>query len=166
MTSEVVRIRIGGHDTGIIGLKETLQEVSDLGAGLSDDALVEALLSRVGSRNYIPPDAHDKYATALLREYRKFVGLPVEVEAEAGPPEILVVGPGCARCDGLEKLVMEVLIEIELPARLEHVRDPGEIARMGIVGVPALVINGKVKCTGSVPPRGTVKAWLMALKQS
>ena len=164
MTSDITRIRIGGQDTGIIGLTEILAEVVGIAGGLSDQELGEALLARVGSRNYIPPSARDKYARALLREYKKFAGLSVEEESDAGPPEILVVGPGCARCDGLEKLVMEVLTEIGLPARLEHVREAEDIARMGIVGVPALVINGKVKCAGSVPSKGTIKAWLVALK--
>jgi predicted DsbA family dithiol-disulfide isomerase len=36
---------------------------------------------------------------------------------------------------------------------------------MGIIGVPALVIDGKVKCSGSVPSKETIKGWLMALKQ-
>jgi hypothetical protein len=55
---------------------------------------------------------------------------------------------------------------IGLPTRLEHIRDVKEIARMGIVGVPALVINGKVKCSGNAPSRGSVKDWLLDLRQS
>lgn len=163
---EVTRIRIGGYETGLVGLQETLAEVAAVAPGLSDDALTAALIERVGRRNYIPPSARQKYGIALLREYRKFAGLPVEAEEGGGPPEILVVGPGCARCDGLEQLVMALLSEIGLAARLEHVRDLKEIARLGIVGVPALVINGKVKCAGNVPPRATVKGWLAALKES
>ncbi len=163
---EVSRIRIGGHDTGLVDLKEALAEVAAKAAGLSDEALSAALLESVGRRNYVPASARQKYAIALRREYRKFVGLPVEDEEGGGPPEILVVGPGCARCDGLEQLVMALLTEIGLAARLDHVRDLQEIARLGIVGVPALVINGKVKCAGNVPPRATVKGWLTALKGS
>ncbi len=163
---EVVRIRIGEHETGLVGLQETLAEVAAVAAGLSDEALTAALIEGVGRRNYIPPSARRKYGIALLREYRKSLGLPVAVEEGGGPPEILVVGPGCASCDGLEQLVMALLNEIGLAARLEHVRDLKEIARLGIVGVPALVINGKVKCAGNVPPRATVKGWLAALKES
>jgi hypothetical protein len=35
----------------------------------------------------------------------------VEAGQGVGPPEILVAGPGCARCDGLEQLVRAPLNE-------------------------------------------------------
>jgi predicted DsbA family dithiol-disulfide isomerase len=56
-------------------------------------------------------------------------------------------------------------IRIGLPTKLDHVRKAKEIACMGIIGVPALVINGKIKWSGSGPPKETIKGWLMALKQ-
>jgi protein-disulfide isomerase len=55
---------------------------------------------------------------------------------------------------------MEVLAEMDLSADLEHVRDIKEIGRYGVMGTPALIINGRVKCVGSVPPRDKIIEWL------
>ncbi|MBW2172681.1 MAG: TM0996/MTH895 family glutaredoxin-like protein [Deltaproteobacteria bacterium] len=74
--------------------------------------------------------------------------------------EIKVLGPGCARCDKLEREAMEVMSEMELPGDLEHVRDVKEIGRYGVMGTPALVINGKVVCVGKVPSKEEIKEWL------
>ncbi|UCD88297.1 MAG: thioredoxin family protein [Desulfobacterales bacterium] len=74
--------------------------------------------------------------------------------------EIKVLGPGCDRCDELERVLMEVLAEMDLSADLEHVRDIKELGRYGVMGTPALIINGRVKCVGSVPPRDKIVEWL------
>jgi len=55
---------------------------------------------------------------------------------------------------------MEVLAEMSLSADLEHVRDIKEIGRYGVMGTPALVINGKVVCVGTVPAKEKIKEWL------
>jgi predicted DsbA family dithiol-disulfide isomerase len=38
-----------------------------------------------------------------------------------------------------------------------------EITRMGITAVPALIINGQVKCAGTAPSRHQIKVWLTEL---
>jgi len=85
-----------------------------------DEGLKRELIQRVRKRNYIPPAVEDKYATALLNEYKKFLGMAVKEEKNL---EIKILGPGCARCDQLEREVMNVLTELAIPADLEHVRD-------------------------------------------
>ncbi|MBW1700627.1 MAG: thioredoxin family protein [Deltaproteobacteria bacterium] len=74
--------------------------------------------------------------------------------------EIKVLGPGCAQCDGLEQTLMQVMAEINLAADIEHVRDIKEIGKYGVMGSPALLINGKVKSVGRVPPKNKLKEWL------
>lgn len=39
--------------------------------------------------------------------------------------------------------------------------DIKEIASYGVMGTPALVVNGRVVCVGSVPSRGKIKALLL-----
>jgi protein-disulfide isomerase len=58
---------------------------------------------------------------------------------------------------------MEALAEMDLSADLEHVRDVKEIGRYGVMGTPAVIINGKVKCVGSVPSREKIIEWLKEL---
>ena len=55
---------------------------------------------------------------------------------------------------------MEVLNELNLTADLEHVTDVKKIAAYGIMGSPALLINGKVVSVGQVPNKKQIKSWL------
>ena len=57
---------------------------------------------------------------ALLNEYKKFFYMAVKEEKIL---EIKILDPGCARCDRLEREVMNVLAELAIPADLEHMRD-------------------------------------------
>jgi predicted DsbA family dithiol-disulfide isomerase len=49
---------------------------------------------------------------------------------------------------------------------VDHVTDIKEIARYGIMGSPALLINGKAVAVGSVPPRERIKKWLVEASAS
>jgi small redox-active disulfide protein 2 len=162
--NEVTQIRVGKHLTGIIGLKSALAEAADRCKGMDDDQIGEMLLEILGKRNYIETSFRDVYARAFVGEYKKFIGEPV-TEARGQGLTIKVLGPGCAQCDRLEHEVMTVMSENGITAALEHVRDVAEIARLGVMGVPALLINGEVKAVGSVPPRERIKLWLTQAEQ-
>ena len=43
---------------------------------------------------------------------------------------------------------------------MRHVTDIKEIGKYGVMGTPALIINGEVKCVGSVPTKAKIKEWL------
>lgn len=159
--AEVTQIRIGGHLVGIIGLRSILEEVARDFSDRDRAAVEEALLVRVSEKNYVVPSAREAYRTALYREFCKSIGRPLD-EKEDGGLVVKVLGPGCPECDRLEKDLMAVLAELELPADLEHVRDIREIACYGVMGSPALVINGKVVAVGRVPSRRQLREWLRA----
>ena len=74
--------------------------------------------------------------------------------------EIKILGPGCAKCNKTEKLVREVLEEIGIDATVEKVSDMMQIASYGIFGTPSVIIDNEVKCTGKVPKKNDIKAWL------
>jgi len=158
-TASVTQILIGGVRVGIIGLNETLKEIAESLRGNSDEEIQEALLSKVSKKNYIPDRARDPYRKALLREYKKFIGDPVPEEETAGL-QIKILGPGCPNCDALERAVLVILGELGLPADVEHVRDPVAISEFGVMGTPALVINGKVRSVGKVPSKAALKKML------
>jgi small redox-active disulfide protein 2 len=71
--------------------------------------------------------------------------------------EIKVLGSGCANCNKLEKMVVEVLSELSEKTEVAHVRDFKEIASYGVMRTPALVINGQVKFSGLIPSRDKLK---------
>jgi small redox-active disulfide protein 2 len=159
---DVLRIKVNKQPVGIIGLKRVLQEINEEYADRPDAEVEIELLKRISEKNYIPAPAKADYGKALLREFNKYLGRPYEDDA-AEELEIKVLGPGCDRCDKLERELMEVLAEMDLSADLEHVRDIKEIGRYGVMGTPALIINGRVKCVGSVPPRDKIIEWLKEL---
>jgi len=158
---DVTQISVGGHRTGIIGLKLVMEQVAQECAGRPDEDIKAELMTRLGRSNYIVPSARAAYETAFFREYRKFIGEPMP-EDPGGPLQIKVLGPGCPDCERLERDLMTVMTELNLPADLDHVRDVKEIACYGVMGNPALVINGKVVAAGRVPSKNQLKEWLKA----
>jgi small redox-active disulfide protein 2 len=70
--------------------------------------------------------------------------------------DIKVLGPGCANCRKLEKVVDEAVKEIGADSIVEHVSDMGEILSYGVMSLPALVVDGKVKFAGKVLPKDEI----------
>jgi len=161
-SNDITQIRIGRFTAGISGLKTLLEEMGDRFDGAESQEVASFMMGRLRETNYIPLSAADEYGKAFIREFRRFRGLPVEsTPEELAGLGVKGLGAGGAQCDQLEMLVMEVLTELQIPAGVDHVRDLAEIARLGIMGLPALLINGKVVCKGSVPPRDKLKKWLL-----
>ena len=158
---DIIQISVGGDRVGIIGLKAVLEAVAQGLKGRPDEEIKTELMKRLGRSNYIVPSAEAAYEAAFFREYKKFIGEPVPMDP-TGTLQIRVLGPGCPSCDKLEKDLMEVMAELNLPADLDHVRDVKEIACYGVMGNPALVINGKVVAVGRVPSKNQLKEWLKA----
>lgn len=66
----------------------------------------------------------------------------------SAPLDIVVLGQGCERCDGLEERVRNVVREKRLSATIRRIRNLDEIASHGFVLTPALLANGKLKAAG------------------
>lgn len=162
---EITRINVGKFPVSIVGLKDLLQEMARTHGSASDDDVGAFILERLGQTNSIPGGAREEYRRAFIREFRKSLGQPLAEEPPRGV-DVKVLGAGCGQCHSLTKLVMEVLTEMGLPAGVEHVMDLREIARYGVMGSPALLVNGKVVAVGSVPPRNRIKAWLLEANAS
>ncbi len=74
--------------------------------------------------------------------------------------EIKVLGPGCPRCRETEKHVKEAVTETGVDANIEKVTDVMEIARSGVFGTPAVIVDGEVKSVGKIPGKDEIKTWL------
>ncbi|WP_319541337.1 thioredoxin family protein [uncultured Pseudodesulfovibrio sp.] len=74
--------------------------------------------------------------------------------------KILVMGPGCPKCEQAEKTVREAVAEAGVDAEIEKVSDFQEIAKHGIFSTPAVVIDGEVKVVGKAPSKKDVLSWL------
>ena len=154
---DLTQISIGRFRVGITGLKAAIEAVKSW-RGRSEEEITQELFTRVKPRNYIPASAQEEYKRAFWREFKKALG--EKVAEERTGLSIKILGSGCPSCDRLEQSVMAVLEELGLPAEVEHVRDVKEIAALGVMGVPALVMNNEVKTVGQVPAKEMLKKWL------
>ena len=74
--------------------------------------------------------------------------------------DIKVLGPGCPKCQQTEKNVKEAVTESGVDAKVDKVTNILEIARYGVFGTPAVVVDGQVKSVGKIPNKEEVKAWI------
>ena len=74
---------------------------------------------------------------------------------------IKVLGPGCARCQQLEKSTREVVSELGIAAEIEDIKDMQKITSYPILSTPALVIDEKVVFYGKVPSKADLKQYIV-----
>lgn len=74
--------------------------------------------------------------------------------------EIKVCGPGCANCAKAEAAVREAVAQAGVHATVVKVTDFAEMARLGVLATPAVVVDGVVKCVGKVPSLKEILAWI------
>ena len=150
-------ILVGNMQAGLIGLEGVFEELKT--EKRTEAELKTMLVEKVGQKNYIAPSVRQEYEKALFREFKKFLGEKVE-EEKGGFLEVVILGPGCYSCNKLEQDVMAVLLETDIQASLNHVTDPNLMSQYGNPPNPALIINGKVKSSGTLPMKSTIKKWL------
>jgi len=68
--------------------------------------------------------------------------------------EIKVLGPGCPKCQTLEKNTKDAVAELGLDAQIGKVTDINEI---GVFMTPGLVVDGEVKIVGKVASKDEIK---------
>lgn len=69
---------------------------------------------------------------------------------------IKVLGPGCKNCNLQELEAQAAIEEASLDARIDHVTDFVEIAKMGVMKTPALAINDNIVSSGYVAKRDEI----------
>ena len=74
--------------------------------------------------------------------------------------KIKVLGPGCAKCQQLERTTREVVNELGIDAEIEEVKDIKKIMEYPILTTPGLVINEKLVCSGRVPTKAEVTSFI------
>ena len=78
--------------------------------------------------------------------------------------EIKVLGSGCPRCENTLKAVKGAVTETGVDATVDKITNVMEIAKYGVFGTPAVVVDGEVKSVGKVPPVEEIKKWLTKQK--
>jgi len=156
---DLLQINVSGRPVGILGFKAVFKELAPTLAQSNDDVLAQELVTRLSMKNYIPEKVKAEYGKALVREFRRQLGQPIQEEKPTGLV-IKVLGQGCNSCRELTQRIMDIMSQLNLAADLEHVTDIKEIARYRVMGIPALIINGKTLSVGSVPSKKQLTNWL------
>ncbi len=78
--------------------------------------------------------------------------------------EIKVLGPGCPKCQQTEKVVREAVAASGVDAQVEKITDIMKIMTYGVMGTPAVVVDGQVKSTGKIPKKEEVIKWIKTEK--
>lgn len=64
--------------------------------------------------------------------------------------KIQILGTGCPKCKTLTAHVEEAVKQLGLEATLEKVEKITDIAKFGILTMPGLVVDGKVRSAGKL----------------
>lgn len=64
--------------------------------------------------------------------------------------DIVVLGPGCARCKALSQNTQEAMTNSNCTASYNYITDVTTMASLGIMTAPALMLKSKVVSTGKV----------------
>lgn len=74
--------------------------------------------------------------------------------------DIKVLGPGCPKCHQTEENVKAAVAESGVEAKIDKITNVMEIAKYGVLGTPAVVVDGEVKSVGKIPTKDEIKAWI------
>lgn len=71
--------------------------------------------------------------------------------------KITVYGPGCPRCAATETNIRRVVADMGIDADIDHIYDPMEFAKNGVMITPAVTIDGEMKFHGKIPTLDQLK---------
>ena len=74
--------------------------------------------------------------------------------------KLIVLGPGCPRCETLAKLTRQAADQLGLEYELEKIADIRRFSEFGLMMTPGLVVDGQLKVQGKVPSVDEIKAML------
>jgi small redox-active disulfide protein 2 len=74
--------------------------------------------------------------------------------------KIEILGTGCPKCSKLAEETEAAARELGIEFEIEKVTDIQKIIGYGVMMTPALVVDGKVKVVGKVPPAEELKELL------
>ena len=78
--------------------------------------------------------------------------------------KITIIGSGCPKCESLYKKVQKLRQEKKISADIEYKKDVNELVERGIMGSPALLVDGKPVLVGM--PKSDDELLRLILKKS
>ena len=74
--------------------------------------------------------------------------------------KIEILGTGCPKCRKLTEIAEQTIKELGITAEIVKVTDLNDIMNYGVMIIPAIVIDGKVKAAGRIPGKDELKSWI------
>jgi small redox-active disulfide protein 2 len=74
--------------------------------------------------------------------------------------KILVLAPGCPRCESLAAITRQAANQLGIDYDLEKLTDIKQFPSYGVMMTPALVVDGELKVQGKVPSLDEIKSML------
>jgi len=74
--------------------------------------------------------------------------------------KLIVLGPGCPRCDQLLRSTGQAAEELGIEYHLEKLTDITKFSDFGLMMTPGLVVDGELKVQGKVPSVDDIEALL------
>ncbi|MDO9574909.1 MAG: thioredoxin family protein [bacterium] len=74
--------------------------------------------------------------------------------------KIEILGMGCPRCQKTAANAEQAVKELGAKAEIVKVEKIDKIMKYGVMMIPALVVDGEVKCAGKIPAVDEIKNWL------
>jgi small redox-active disulfide protein 2 len=74
--------------------------------------------------------------------------------------KIVVLGPGCPRCESLANVTKQAADQLGIEYELEKLTDIKQFPSYGLMMTPGLVVDGELKVQGKVPSLDEIKTML------
>lgn len=76
--------------------------------------------------------------------------------------KIEVLGSGCRKCNVTLDAIRQAASDLRLEPDVQKNTDPQALLRYQVMSTPAVVVDGALVHSGSVPPRSAIEEWLSA----
>ena len=70
---------------------------------------------------------------------------------------VQIAGTGCAKCNKLHEMAVEATRDLGIACDVVKVEKIRDIAKLGVMTTPALLVDGKILVAGNVPTMEKMK---------
>lgn len=75
--------------------------------------------------------------------------------------QIQVLGSGCSKCVKTAEVIAEIAAKQGVAVEVSKVSDPAVMMNYGVMSTPAVVVDGELVHSGSIPHSEQVVSWLV-----
>jgi small redox-active disulfide protein 2 len=73
---------------------------------------------------------------------------------------LIVLGSGCSKCNKTAESISKIAEDLGVSIQLEKDTSPQSLLKYGVMSTPAVVLDGTLVHSGSIPHRESIESWL------